>query len=66
MEKSLAYRKQEALKHLNSAMEHLGQIPTDVWVHYEDVFKPVLTDLSALRWEIAQIDKISKQHGNTT
>ena len=57
--KSLAERKQEALNHLNSVMQHLEKIPKDVWLQHLDVFTPVLKDLVALRWVLGQIDKES-------
>lgn len=67
--RSLAERKQEALKNLNLVQEHFAQIPQDVYLKHIDIFQPMMQGIVNLRWELSQIDKVSKvrskKHGNS-
>ncbi len=59
-QRSLAERKQEALKNLNLVTEHFAQVPQEIYLEHIDIFKPMLKGIVNLRWELSQIDKGTK------
>ncbi len=59
-QRSLAERKQEALKNLNLVTEHFAQIPQEIYLEHIDIFQPMMAGLFALRWELGQIDRGTK------